>query len=58
MEATGGFERRAFLLLWEDGLPCAIVNARRVPITARLARAQMSAMIRLMRTTSHIASCL
>ena len=23
MEATGGFERRAFVLLWEDGLPCA-----------------------------------
>jgi transposase len=30
MEATGGFERQAFLLLWEDGLPCAIANARQV----------------------------
>jgi transposase len=30
MEATGGFERRAFLLLWEQGLPCAIANARQV----------------------------
>jgi transposase len=30
MEATGGYERRAFLLLWEQGLPCAITNARNV----------------------------
>ena len=30
MEATGGFERRAFLLLWEQGLPCAVANARHV----------------------------
>jgi transposase len=30
MEATGGYERRAFLLLWEQGLPCAITNARQV----------------------------
>jgi transposase len=30
MEATGGFERRAFLLLWEEGLPCAVTNARQV----------------------------
>ena len=30
MEATGGYERRAFLLLWEEGLPCAITNARNV----------------------------
>ncbi len=30
MEATGGYERRAFLLLWEQGLPCAIANARQV----------------------------
>jgi len=30
MEATGGYERRAFLLLWEDGLPCAVTNARNV----------------------------
>ena len=30
MEATGGYERRAFLLLWEQGMPCAIANARQV----------------------------
>jgi transposase len=30
MEATGGFERRAFLLLWEKDLPCAVTNARQV----------------------------
>lgn len=30
MEATGGYERRAFLLLWEQGLPCAVTNARHV----------------------------
>ena len=30
MEATGGYERRAFLLLWESGVPCAIANARQV----------------------------
>jgi len=30
MEATGGHERQAFLLLWEDGLPCAVANARQV----------------------------
>jgi transposase len=30
MEATGGYERRAFLLLWEEGLPCAVTNARYV----------------------------
>jgi transposase len=30
MEATGGYERKAFLLLWEKGLPCAITNARNV----------------------------
>jgi len=30
MEATGGYERKAFLLLWEQGLPCAITNARNV----------------------------
>ena len=30
MEATGGYERRAFLLLWEEGLPCAVTNARNV----------------------------
>jgi transposase len=34
MEATGGYERRAFLLLWEDGLPCAIANARNVRLYA------------------------
>ena len=30
MEATGGYERRAFLLLWEAGIPCAITNPRSV----------------------------
>jgi transposase len=30
MEATGGYERKAFLLLWEEGLPCAVTNARQV----------------------------
>jgi transposase len=34
MEATGGFERRAFLLLWEEGLPCAVTNARHVRLYA------------------------
>lgn len=34
MEATGGYERRAFLLLWESGLPCAIANARHVRLYA------------------------
>jgi transposase len=30
MEATGGYERRAFLLLWEAGMPCALTNPRSV----------------------------
>ena len=30
MEASGGYERPAFLLLWELGMACAIVNARSV----------------------------
>ena len=30
MEATGGYERKAFLLLWEQGLPCTVTNARNV----------------------------
>jgi transposase len=30
MEATGGYERRAFLLLWEAGMPCALTNPRNV----------------------------
>jgi transposase len=30
MEATGGYERAAFLLLWETGVPCALVNPRAV----------------------------
>jgi transposase len=34
MEATGGYERRAFMLLSEDGLPCAITNARNVRLYA------------------------
>ena len=34
MESTGSYERRAFLLLSEDGLPCAITNARNVRLYA------------------------
>jgi transposase len=34
MEATGGYERRAFLVLWEQGLPCAVTNARQVRLYA------------------------
>lgn len=34
MEATGSYERRAFVLLWDDGLPCAIANARNVRLYA------------------------
>jgi transposase len=30
MEATGGYERQAFLLLWEKGIPCAMTNPRSV----------------------------
>lgn len=30
MEATGGYERLAFGLLWADGLACAVVNPRAV----------------------------
>ena len=30
MEASGGYERTALLLLWELGVACAIVNARHV----------------------------
>jgi transposase len=30
MEATGGHERPAFLLLWEAGIPCAMTNPRSV----------------------------
>jgi transposase len=30
MEASGGYERLAFLLLWELGQPCGLVNARNV----------------------------
>jgi transposase len=30
MEATGGFERLAFTLLWEAGVACAIANPRNV----------------------------
>jgi transposase len=28
LEASGGYERRAFLLLWEAGMPCAGIIAR------------------------------
>ena len=30
MEATGGYERLPFALLWQAGLPCAVANARQV----------------------------
>jgi transposase len=30
MEATGGYERQAFLSLWEAGIPCAMTNPRSV----------------------------
>jgi len=30
MEASGGYERTAFLLLWEMGIACALANARNV----------------------------
>ena len=30
MEASGGYERQAFLLLWEAGIPCALTNPRSV----------------------------
>lgn len=30
MEASGGYERLAFLLLWEMGQPCGMANARSV----------------------------
>jgi transposase len=30
MEASGGYERRAFALLWEAGLTCALTNPRSV----------------------------
>ena len=34
MEATAGYERRAFLQLWEQCLPCAVTNARHVRLYA------------------------
>jgi transposase len=30
MEATGGYERLAFLMLWELDVPCALANARNI----------------------------
>ena len=30
MEASGGYERKAFLLLWDLGIACALANARSV----------------------------
>ena len=30
MEASGGYERRAFLELWQAGMACALSNARNV----------------------------
>ena len=30
MEASGGYERRAFLELWQAGLACALTNPRSV----------------------------
>jgi transposase len=34
LEATGGYERLAFLMLWEQGMACAIVNPRMVRLFA------------------------
>jgi transposase len=34
MEASGGYERKAFLLLWQQDLPCAVANARNVRLYA------------------------
>jgi transposase len=34
MESSGSYERRAFVLLSEDGLPCAVTNARNVRLYA------------------------
>ncbi|WP_442753421.1 IS110 family transposase [Methylocystis sp. JAN1] len=39
MEATGGLEKLAFLLLWKSGLPCARVNPRQVRDFAKAAGA-------------------
>lgn len=50
MEATGGYERRAFLLLWEQGLPCAVTNARQV----RLYAEAMSVLEKTDRIDAHI----
>ena len=30
MEATGGYEKKPFSLLWAEGLPCAVLNPRQV----------------------------
>lgn len=30
MEATGGYEKQAFSLLWEAGISCSLVNPRAV----------------------------
>ncbi|HEY2754122.1 MAG TPA: IS110 family transposase [Pseudolabrys sp.] len=30
MEASGGYERKAFMLLWDEGLACAMTNPRSV----------------------------
>ncbi|WP_245476890.1 transposase, partial [Bradyrhizobium sp. Leo170] len=30
MEASGGYERRVFVELWEQGIGCALANARSV----------------------------
>ena len=30
MEASGGYERQPFLLLWEAGMPCGLTNPRSV----------------------------
>ena len=30
MEASGGYERRAFIELWEKGISCALTNPRNV----------------------------
>src|SRR5690606_5002352 len=43
MEASGGVERLAYALLWEQGLPAALVNPRGVRDFARARRIEPTA---------------
>lgn len=53
MEATGGYEKLAFALLWEAGIPCAIVNPRSV---RRFAEA-MGYLEKTDRIDAHVIAC-